>query len=127
MAGSLEESTDGLQTLDVVRLVAVRPPPLLLQHEGQGKVEALIEAVAACFEDPEIGARDALAWGSSVTFAAFQNFVITPGLDAFCRAYGLIWHRLRLPRSGSSGPVWNTGAPVWRRRSSKLPMTAAHR
>ncbi len=74
MAGSLEESTDGLQTLDVVRFVAARPPPLLLQHEGQGKVEALIEAAAACFEDAEIGARDALARGSSVTFAAFQNF-----------------------------------------------------
>ncbi|WP_342153397.1 hypothetical protein [Methylorubrum sp. SB2] len=45
---------------------------------GQGKVEALIEAAAACFEDAEIGARDALARGSCVTFAAFQNFGNTP-------------------------------------------------
>ncbi|MFJ7440856.1 hypothetical protein ACIQW5_24750 [Methylorubrum thiocyanatum] len=77
---------------------------------GQGAVEALIEAAAAYFEDAEIGVRDALARGSSITFEALQNFGNTPGLDAFCRAQGLTWHRSWVAQVGQFG----AGLEYWR-------------
>ncbi len=77
---------------------------------GRDAVAALVEAAEAYFAEAESLVRDAIADDTSVTFEGEQNFGLTPGLDAFCREYGLSYHRAWIARPG----VFEAGVKHWK-------------
>lgn len=116
-AGNLKQSIDGLQTLDVVRLIAARPPPLLLHQAVQPTPRDMLllriaghaigRLLRRSVRQPT-GACDRV----SIDTNPRPSFAATNGEVSFANLEAV--PPLSMPKVGGYVTIWQGGRIVWK-------------